>query len=83
MIPLPPFKSDLLFIYKDMEYNPHTQEISGRRHNNFSVCPMEDSLFWLHISATTTDVNFLQNVCQSVQKQWREGRKKEEKVLKN
>ena len=59
--------------------------ISGRRHNDLPICPMNDSWSWSHMSTRTTDGNYLKDFCQSVQKKatWRKRRKKLEWQLQS
>ena len=62
-----------------MVWHPHTHEISGRGHNNLSVCPMKYVRYWSHMSTTTTDENYTKTFCQSVHKQRSEEKWKRKK----
>ena len=39
-----------------------THEISGRRRINLPVCRMKNLQYWSHISATTTDGNYIKKL---------------------
>ena len=45
----------------------HTHEISGYRDINLPLCPIKDLRYWSHLSATTTDQNYIKKSCQSAQ----------------
>ena len=50
--------------------------------NNLSVCSMKDSRSWSHMSKKATDGTYLENFCQSFQKQrWEIKKRKKGMVI--